>query len=120
MKLDDLKVTARLSHLGLNEEDLGAALPAFEQMLDYFAVMQTADGSIADTTGTADITAVHSDVVVSIHQFNNNNSPANAANLTINALNNVGNHSENQPNNNDLLNQAGERNGNFIVVPNVL
>jgi hypothetical protein len=120
MKIEDLKVTARLAHLGLSEEDLGAALPAFEQMLDYFAVMQTADGSRADSSGSADIKAVHSDLVLSIHQFNNANFPANSTNLDTNSLNNSGNHNENQAFNNNLLNQAGERNGNFIVVPNVL
>jgi Asp-tRNA(Asn)/Glu-tRNA(Gln) amidotransferase C subunit len=117
MKLDDLKVTARLAHLGLSEEDLGSALPAFEQMLDYFAVMQTVDGSMAGTTGTADIEAVHSDLVLSVHQFNNN-SLTHSANF--NSPNNPGNHNDNPIANHNLLNQAGERNGNFIVVPNVL
>lgn len=117
--LEDLKVTAQLAHLGLGEEDLQAALPAFEQMLDYFAVMQTADGSIPGAAaGTADIEAVHSDLVLSIHQAKNNNVSNNPANM--NSPNNSGNHNENILANNNLLNQAGERNGNFIVVPNVL
>lgn len=120
MKLDDLQVTARLAHLGLGEADLRAALPAFEQMLDYFAVMQTADGSVSgDSAGKAHITAVHSDLVVSVHQFNNNN-PSHNTLLNNNSPNNQGNHNDNNLSNNNLINQAGERNGNFIVVPNVL
>lgn len=119
MMLDDLKVTARLAHLGLREDELGAALPAFEQMLDYFAVMQTADGSSsAPVDGTAGIEAVHSDLVLSVHQCNNNNLLNN--NNNNNAVNTAINHNENPRANNNLLNQAGERNGNFIVVPNVL
>ncbi len=120
MKLDDLQVTARLAHLGLGDADLRAALPAFEQMLDYFAVMQTADGSVpSEDAGTAHITAVHSDLVVPVRQFNNNNASNNSL-LNNNSLSNQGNHNEANLPNNNLINQAGERNGNFIVVPNVL
>lgn len=121
MKLEDLKVTARLAHLGLSDDELSAALPTFEQMLNYFAVMQTADVLTAGTTGSVDIKRVHSDLVLSIHHNTNNltnNFSANSANSY--CANNPANHNENQLANNNLLNQANERNGNFIVVPNVL
>lgn len=45
--MDDLEVTAALAHLDLKEEELAAALPAFERMLTYFSAMREADSDEA-------------------------------------------------------------------------
>ncbi|MFQ3547375.1 MAG: hypothetical protein SNJ56_03480 [Termitinemataceae bacterium] len=128
MLLDDLQVTARLAHLGLSEDELRAALPAFEQMLEYFARMQGA--LIQGEHGSGlDSSSVHSDLVISSETLQNNNP---AAGNNLNNSNNLSNNPSNHPLNNPLnahqlnnavsalLDQAGERNGPFIVIPNVL
>ena len=47
MKIEDLRETAALAHLNLDDEALDAAFPAFEQMLGFFAAMQSADEDTA-------------------------------------------------------------------------
>jgi aspartyl-tRNA(Asn)/glutamyl-tRNA(Gln) amidotransferase subunit C len=41
--VETLTETAALAHLNLTETELTAAFPAFEQMLGFFAAMQAAD-----------------------------------------------------------------------------
>ncbi|MDR3115921.1 MAG: hypothetical protein LBU25_10430, partial [Treponema sp.] len=43
MNMEDLQETAGLAHLTMNDQELAAAFPAFEQMLGFFAAMQAAD-----------------------------------------------------------------------------
>ncbi|MDR2363295.1 MAG: aspartyl/glutamyl-tRNA amidotransferase subunit C [Spirochaetaceae bacterium] len=109
MKIEDLQETARLAHLNLDETELTGAFPAFEQMLGFFAAMQAADedagafsasiASLNEPQWTAGSHHFRSDTV----QNNANNPPCSADGL-----------------NENLLNNAGERDGRFIVVPNVL
>jgi aspartyl-tRNA(Asn)/glutamyl-tRNA(Gln) amidotransferase subunit C len=109
MKIEDLQETAQLAHLNLDETELTGAFPAFEQMLGFFAAMQAADedtrafsasvSSLNEPQWTASSRHFRSDIV----QNNSNNPP----------------YSSDGPNEN-LLNNAGERDGRFIVVPNVL
>ncbi|MDR2029493.1 MAG: aspartyl/glutamyl-tRNA amidotransferase subunit C [Treponema sp.] len=106
MKIEDLQETARLAHLNPDEEELTGAFPAFEQMLGFFAAMQAADedgafsaSSLNEPQWTAGSGHFRPDSV----QNNPRNSPCPAAGL-----------------NENLLNNAGERDGRFIVVPNVL
>jgi len=104
---DYLQATAALAHLDLDADELAAALPAFEQMLGYFAAMLAADadgaafaGSVADPAQTASGVAIN-------HfrsELNYNNNPLVNANLPADVL----------------LAQSGETDGRFIVVPNVL
>jgi aspartyl-tRNA(Asn)/glutamyl-tRNA(Gln) amidotransferase subunit C len=120
MKIEDLQETAALAHLNLSEKELAGAFPAFEQMLGYFAAMQAADrdeaafaggsstlgnSALDSSAGTpAGVSAV-SRTVSSGHFRPDNLNPNN-------------NPSDNP--NEDLLNNAGERDGRFVVVPNVL
>jgi aspartyl-tRNA(Asn)/glutamyl-tRNA(Gln) amidotransferase subunit C len=94
MNITDLQETVALAHLSLDESEVLSAFPAFEQMLDFFAVMQTAD------TDPSAGSSAHSRVVSSAH-FRHDN---------INA----------QPESIPLVANAGEHDGQFIVIPNVL
>jgi aspartyl-tRNA(Asn)/glutamyl-tRNA(Gln) amidotransferase subunit C len=112
MKIEDLQETARLAHLNPDEQELTGAFPAFEQMLGFFAAMQAADEdtgafSASVSSGnepqwTAGARHFRSDAV------NNPNNPPFSAGSPAGSLNE------------NLLNNAGERDGRFIVVPNVL
>jgi aspartyl-tRNA(Asn)/glutamyl-tRNA(Gln) amidotransferase subunit C len=110
MNIEDLQVTAQLAHLNLDEAELADAFPAFEQMLGFFAAMQAADKDraafpvpISDLQGSA--STAESGFFRPDNQ-NLNNPVSN------------GNNPETEVSN--LLNNAGERDGRFIVVPNVL
>jgi aspartyl-tRNA(Asn)/glutamyl-tRNA(Gln) amidotransferase subunit C len=104
MKIGDLQETADLAHLNLGEEELAAAFPAFEQMLGYFAAMQVADqdGAAFHTEGMA----ASSRLVPAAYFRGDTVNPANA------------NPPEDLQEN--MLAKAGERDGRFVVIPNVL
>jgi aspartyl-tRNA(Asn)/glutamyl-tRNA(Gln) amidotransferase subunit C len=135
MEIEDLQVTAQLAHLNMGEEDLAAAFPAFEQMLGFFAAMQAADhdagafpaGFAGDaapgaaqgaTQGAAQgaTQGVSSGPVRDAAFFRpdrpnpNPNNPQNTGS--------VGSNDEALAA--GLLQNAGDRDGRFIVVPNVL
>jgi aspartyl-tRNA(Asn)/glutamyl-tRNA(Gln) amidotransferase subunit C len=112
MDIEDLKETAALAHLNLDEAELAASFPAFEQMLGFFAAMQAADEDRAVlpffASSHSDAAGAHVRTVISDHfrpdaahggvvQSTSIHSPAEG-----------------------LLDNAGERDGRFIVVPNVL
>jgi aspartyl-tRNA(Asn)/glutamyl-tRNA(Gln) amidotransferase subunit C len=106
MNIDDLQETARLAHLNMGGEELAGAFPAFEQMLGFFAAMQAADGDREVFPGDS-VSGVSRGVTSDHfrpddprpHDFNN------TAPLDLNE---------------NLINNAGDRDGRFIVVPNVL
>jgi aspartyl-tRNA(Asn)/glutamyl-tRNA(Gln) amidotransferase subunit C len=102
MNIEDLKETAALAHLNLDEKELAAAFPAFEQMLGYFAAMQA-----ADQEGHPPVSG--SPWTVASDHFRRDKADTNHIND-----NSSGGLSE------DLLDRAGERDGRFVVVPNVL
>jgi aspartyl-tRNA(Asn)/glutamyl-tRNA(Gln) amidotransferase subunit C len=110
MKIEDLKETAALAHLNLSEKELAGAFPAFEQMLGYFAAMEAAPvvWMAADRDEAGGI-ALGGNSAVSRTVSSNHFRPDNL-------------NSNNTPNNlnENLLNNAGERDGRFVVVPNVL
>jgi aspartyl-tRNA(Asn)/glutamyl-tRNA(Gln) amidotransferase subunit C len=122
MKIDDLRETARLAHLNLSDDELAGAFPAFEQMLGFFAAMQAADadaGAFAvpvspaaagPASGAAEGGAAGASRAVGADFFR--------PDAPIRSYAPVSPHPENQTLN--LLNNAGERDGRFIVVPNVL
>jgi len=105
MELTELRETAELARLNLSEEELEKAFPAFEQMLSYFAAMQAADtdnslpAAAAQTEGRA-----ASAKIVAAGYFR----PDNARSLSETNLCE------------SLLEQAPERDGRFMVIPNVL
>ncbi|GHV77177.1 hypothetical protein AGMMS49942_19980 [Spirochaetia bacterium] len=102
MNIEDLQVTAQLAHLNMGEKELAAAFPAFEQMLGFFAAMQAADkdSEAFPEAALADAFTAASPTVSSDH-FRSDNPSSNGLN-------------------DNLLNNAGDRDGRFIVVPNVL
>ena len=110
MNIEDLQVTAQLAHLDLDEAELADAFPAFEQMLGFFAAMQAADEDRA--AFPAPILHGSAATVESgffrLDNTNPNNPNGNQSNPASNGINE------------NLLNNAGERDGRFIVVPNVL
>ncbi|MDR2049374.1 MAG: aspartyl/glutamyl-tRNA amidotransferase subunit C [Treponema sp.] len=102
MDQKELEETAELAHLNINKEELVAALPAFEQMLGFFAVMQGADTDpLVPAAGAAAGQAAVARLVSSGH-FRGDTAPAGAVPAE------------------DMLNNAGDRDGAFIVIPNVL
>jgi aspartyl-tRNA(Asn)/glutamyl-tRNA(Gln) amidotransferase subunit C len=120
MKIDDLQETARLAHLNLGEDELAASFPAFEQMLGFFSAMQAAD----EDTGAFTVHIAASAIPVGI--ADTGDSPTVGADFfrrDVPAVNNVPNTASHNPEDRNipnLLNNAGERDGRFIVVPNVL
>jgi aspartyl-tRNA(Asn)/glutamyl-tRNA(Gln) amidotransferase subunit C len=115
MKIDDLRETAALAHLNLDEAELAGAFPAFEQMLGFFAAMQAADGDRtafpAPLTGPAAETPGSSAFSPSVYADRLRSDTGNADNSFNNTASGL---------NASLLNNAGERDGRFIVIPNVL
>jgi aspartyl-tRNA(Asn)/glutamyl-tRNA(Gln) amidotransferase subunit C len=124
MDIEDLKVTAALAHLRADEDELAVAFPAFEQMLGFFAAMQAADEdtaafpeeprpSLAERRVLLPSAAgANVRTVVSSH-FRPDAYPNNAHTTASNGLND-------QPLIRNLIDNAGERDDRFIVVPNVL
>jgi aspartyl-tRNA(Asn)/glutamyl-tRNA(Gln) amidotransferase subunit C len=109
MKIEDLQETAALAHLNLKDEELAAAFPAFEQMLGFFAAMQAAD----EDTGafSASITGLSRQartVDADFFRKDASEESLDSSNKQLDGLNEK------------LLNNAGERDGRFILVPNVL
>ncbi|MDR0758968.1 MAG: aspartyl/glutamyl-tRNA amidotransferase subunit C [Treponema sp.] len=110
MDIEDLKVTAQLAHLNLDEGELAASFPAFEQMLGFFAAMQAADGDTAafPVPGSREIDAAGANArTVCIGYFR--------ADVHTTASTGL-----NQPEIPNLIDNAGERDGRFILIPNVL
>jgi len=105
MNIEDLRETAALAHLNLGESELSAAFPAFEQMLGYFAAMQNADEDrAAFPDGFSALTgASNNSLSVSSDFFRADNAAR-----------------ETSSDNEKLIGNAGERDGRFLVIPNVL
>jgi aspartyl-tRNA(Asn)/glutamyl-tRNA(Gln) amidotransferase subunit C len=109
MNIEDLRETAALAHLNLGDGELAAAFPAFEQMLGYFAAMQAADKDEAafganggQEAAPAGLSALARTVSSGHFRLDNQN-----------------------PHTNEdiagrMLDNSGERDGRFVVVPNVL
>jgi len=126
MDLQELEETAQLAHLNLGKDELAAALPAFEQMIGFFAAMQEADadpvfaslpggkpGNGGETAQGQDkpyqaagamlAGAGHFRADAAVSAGNAGSVPGTASGLD-----------------EKLLDNAGERDGRFIVIPNVL
>ena len=103
MNIEDLRYTASLAHLNLNEQELAEAFPAFEQMMGYFSAMQAADKD-TDFFNTS-ITGDSVCRVVQADHFRTDilHCSDEAAEL----------HEK-------ILANAGQRKGRFLVIPNVL
>ena len=105
MELTELRETAELARLNLSEEELEKAFPAFEQMLAYFAAMQAADADAAlpAVSGQTEGMAASAKVVAAGYFRPDAARPPSEQNLC-----------------EALLTQAPERDGRFMVIPNVL
>jgi aspartyl-tRNA(Asn)/glutamyl-tRNA(Gln) amidotransferase subunit C len=115
MKIEDLQVTAQLAHLNMDEAELAAAFPAFEQMLGFFAAMQAADtDSAAFPAGFAGDAA--RTVQSGYFRPDNPNNSHDTADLNRSDSKDI----NDETSVSNLLNNAGDRDGRFIVVPNVL
>ena len=115
MTIEDLKETAALAHLNLEESELAVAFPAFEQMLGYFAAMQAADEDKAafpaySVSPSPGIAGASGNSRMAGSSFFRPDSPADSS------LNNNPSPGLNEK----LLNNSGERDGRFLVIPNVL
>jgi aspartyl-tRNA(Asn)/glutamyl-tRNA(Gln) amidotransferase subunit C len=114
MTIEDLKETAALAHLNLTEEELASSFPAFEQMLGFFAAMQAADEDSgifpAGMGGGKDAPPVS--VEAGSHSRTVNSACFRAGNLP----NPCGDAVEPET----MLDNAGERDGRVVVIPNVL
>jgi aspartyl-tRNA(Asn)/glutamyl-tRNA(Gln) amidotransferase subunit C len=106
VEIEDLRETAALAHLNPGETELAGALSAFEEMLGYFALMQAADG---ETSGPASGISAVARTVSSGH-FRGDRSPAPVSPSSSPGEDRTG----------EMLAGAGERDGRFVVVPNVL
>lgn len=98
--IEDLRITASLARLNTSEAELEAAFPAFREMLSYFAAMQRADADEnmlgSDGTAGVDMPPDH---------FRPDAAPSAKAAPELAET---------------MLDNSGERDGRFIVVPNVL
>jgi aspartyl-tRNA(Asn)/glutamyl-tRNA(Gln) amidotransferase subunit C len=113
MKIEDLQETAALAHLNLKDDELKAAFPAFEQMLGFFAAMQTADNDteafsasiagLSHQTHTVEADFLRQDTVWDAHVAGVSKEQSGAF-----------------FDNESLINNAEERDGRFIVIPHVL
>ncbi|MDR1930734.1 MAG: aspartyl/glutamyl-tRNA amidotransferase subunit C [Treponema sp.] len=108
MDQKELEETAELAHLKLTGDELSAALPAFEQMLEFFAAMQG-----AGTEAAADIAAGQAAGarLVGADHFRGDAAPSGTYRPKGDDDGGI---------NETMLDNAGERDGRFIVIPNVL
>ncbi|MDR1256666.1 MAG: aspartyl/glutamyl-tRNA amidotransferase subunit C [Spirochaetaceae bacterium] len=104
--IGDLRITASLARLDVDEAELQAAFPAFREVLSYFAAMQAADNDKkAFPDGLSGLSLAGADAVSS-RWFR-----ADTAAGPELALTDLGE---------TMLDNSGERDSRFIVVPNVL
>ncbi|MDR0526097.1 MAG: aspartyl/glutamyl-tRNA amidotransferase subunit C [Spirochaetaceae bacterium] len=90
MNLEDLQEIVQLAHLPLDEGELAGAVSSFEQMLDFFALMLEADENLEAAPG----------LTVDSRHFRSDRGEAFSWE--------------------NLLDNAEDRDGNFVVIPNVL
>ena len=106
VEIEDLRETAALAHLNPGEDELAGALSAFEEMLGYFALMQAADSETGESPSGISALAR----TVSSDHFRGDRDPVPASRSSAPGEDRTG----------EMLNSAGERDGRFVVVPNVL
>ncbi|MDR0669656.1 MAG: aspartyl/glutamyl-tRNA amidotransferase subunit C [Treponema sp.] len=124
MNIEDLRETAALAHLNLDEQELSGAFPAFEEMLGFFAAMRAADRESPPAAGTPSpgipatgipVTEPHAAGISAVARIVD--SLWFRGDGTAKDGNQTGNGAETAE---QMLNSAGERDGRFVVVPNVL
>ncbi|GMO31529.1 MAG: hypothetical protein Ta2F_07010 [Termitinemataceae bacterium] len=99
--LEELRTTAALAHLNMQEDELKAAFPAFKQMLWFFSAMQNADKDTAAFDGDIETLSTAGAPVQS--EWFRKDCPLTAA-----------------LNDKNIIENSGESDGKFVVMPNVL
>ncbi|GHV86140.1 hypothetical protein AGMMS50230_17480 [Spirochaetia bacterium] len=120
MDLHELEETAQLARLNLGKEELAAALPAFEQMIGFFAAMQGADNDAAvSETAAPQLSAGQAAGarLVGAEHFRGDAAPGPEVSPVSDPAASAASTADL---NEKILNNAGERDGRFIVIPNVL
>jgi aspartyl-tRNA(Asn)/glutamyl-tRNA(Gln) amidotransferase subunit C len=109
MNIEDLKETAGLAHLNLRDEELEAAFPSFTEMLGFFAAMQEADNdaSLFPKGGVEAPPGQNAVARSAGAAFFRSDSSGAGGEINVHL-------------NETILNNAGERDGRFLVIPNVL
>jgi aspartyl-tRNA(Asn)/glutamyl-tRNA(Gln) amidotransferase subunit C len=98
MDIEELRTTAELAHIKMDDAALKEAFPAFEQMLSFFQAMQAADndkslsGEASLERPLAESSAFRLDAARTGREVDGES----------------------------LIQNAGETDGRFIVIPNVL
>ena len=103
MELTDLQETADLARLNISRKDLENIFPAFEQMASFFTIMQAADAEEALPAVKGQIDGMAASTMI-----------AGADYLRADSAGGGEQDSE------YLLSQAPQRDGRFMVIPNVL
>ena len=99
--MNDLQETAALARMNLSEQEQGELFCAFEQMLSLFDLMQAADAALPAFAKQADfVTAMAIPVDSGYLRSDTAETPLDPVE--------------------SMLSQAPERDGSFIVIPNVL
>jgi aspartyl-tRNA(Asn)/glutamyl-tRNA(Gln) amidotransferase subunit C len=124
MEIEDLKETAALAHLNLGDEELAAAFPAFEQMLAFFAAMQAADNDeslFPQGGGAKNAFAPGQNAGARMVEagFFRADDPAARHAGSVDKIGQIGQIDQTGLSE-KLLNNSGDRDGRFVVIPNVL
>jgi aspartyl-tRNA(Asn)/glutamyl-tRNA(Gln) amidotransferase subunit C len=127
MNIEDLRETAALAHLNLDLEELSGAFPAFEEMLGFFAAMRAADREAPPAAGTPATEIPTTEIpVTEIPATETHAAGISAVARIVDSLwfrgdgavnSGAGGGAETAE---QMLDSAGERDGRFVVVPNVL
>ena len=113
MTIEDLKETAGMAHLNPNEDELAGIFPGFAEMIGFFDTMQAAENdSAAFPEGLASASSALAGASGNYRTVNSGFYRSGACTSS-----NDGNSSGFVE---SLLDNAGERDGRFLLVPNVL
>ena len=116
MESTDLQIAAGLARLYLGEQDVQTIGPAFEQMLSLLAQMQNADDDETMPAVSTQADYVTAAKPVSVGFFRSDTAQEAAQEAAQDAAHKMAQEDTKE----FMLSQAGERDGNFIVIPNVL
>ncbi|MDR2374933.1 MAG: aspartyl/glutamyl-tRNA amidotransferase subunit C [Treponema sp.] len=134
MNIEDLRETAALAHLNLGDEELSGAFAAFEEMLGFFTAMQVADRETPPALGTPlpkspatefpvteipateiPVTETHAAGISAVARI------VDSLWFRADGAADKGNGAASRAQTAEqMLDSAGERDGRFVVVPNVL
>jgi aspartyl-tRNA(Asn)/glutamyl-tRNA(Gln) amidotransferase subunit C len=124
MELQDLQDTADLARLNMGEAELRAAFPAFEEMLSFFAAMQqgTCAPPVVGESALESVPQAGGGDVFSAAGDHTDGMAAHTRLVDAGWFRADGASPGNSPDglSEQLLSKAGERDGRFVVIPNVL